>query len=244
MALGLTFLGEGRCSLNTTNESIAYLIVSLFPRFPMSTSDNRYHLQAVRHLYVLATEPRLLETRDISTNDMCFVPIQITSQGETIHRRAPCLLPEKIDLIRVETDIYCPKQLNKAPPSMILHVKKRAGYLNIGKTSKSLMNYSKINRQIDVDNLDGELKVYANTFEESRNQIYQTIEKDADVLFVQRLIEQTLVQPLDMNTMWNLKIMLTYYYYICKSRKERLLDGSFIEQVRIKLEKVCYIYIG
>ena len=58
MAIGLLFLGGGRATLCTSNEAIGALVVALYPRFPISTSDCRYHLQAFRHLYVLAVEHR------------------------------------------------------------------------------------------------------------------------------------------------------------------------------------------
>ncbi|KAF2987790.1 hypothetical protein EK904_015203 [Melospiza melodia maxima] len=84
MALGLLFLGGGRYSLSTSNSSIAALLCALYPHFPVHSTDNRYHLQALRHLYVLAAEPRLL------------TPVDGTQwYGEaTEELMAPTLLPE------------------------------------------------------------------------------------------------------------------------------------------------------
>ena len=45
MSLGFLFLGGGRYSLATSNEAIAALIISCFPKFPTHSNDNRYHLQ-------------------------------------------------------------------------------------------------------------------------------------------------------------------------------------------------------
>ncbi|KAL1131298.1 hypothetical protein AAG570_010916 [Ranatra chinensis] len=100
MALGLLFLGGGSYSLSTSPESIAALICAFFPRFPTHSNDNRYHLQAFRHLYVLAVEPRLLLPKDIDTNSLCYAHIKVvyldtphyTDQSVTMY--APCLLPE------------------------------------------------------------------------------------------------------------------------------------------------------
>ena len=58
MALGFLFLGGGRLTLGTSKPAIAALLTAIFPRFPLTPSDNRYHLQAFRHLYVLAVEAR------------------------------------------------------------------------------------------------------------------------------------------------------------------------------------------
>lgn len=45
MAVGFLFLGAGARSFSTNNEAVAALLISVFPRFPTATSDNRCHLQ-------------------------------------------------------------------------------------------------------------------------------------------------------------------------------------------------------
>lgn len=47
------------------------IVTSLF-------SVHRYHLQALRHLYVLAAEPRLLVPVDVDTNTPCYALIEVT----------------------------------------------------------------------------------------------------------------------------------------------------------------------
>ena len=59
-AMGMVFLGEGQYTFSRTNKSIAGLFCSVYPMFPTSAGDNRFHLQALRHFYVLALETRLL----------------------------------------------------------------------------------------------------------------------------------------------------------------------------------------
>ncbi|XP_073484146.1 anaphase-promoting complex subunit 1 [Aquarana catesbeiana] len=100
MALGLLFLGGGRYSLSTSNSSIAALLCALYPHFPVHSTDNRYHLQALRHLYVLAAEPRLLVPVDVDTNTPCYVLLEVTYKGTQWYKEtteeliAPTLLPE------------------------------------------------------------------------------------------------------------------------------------------------------
>ena len=55
LANGLLFLGGGLRTLGTSNQAVAALLIALFPRFPATSADNRCHLQAFRHLYVLAS---------------------------------------------------------------------------------------------------------------------------------------------------------------------------------------------
>ncbi|CAJ0745499.1 1491_t:CDS:10 [Entrophospora sp. SA101] len=77
MALGFLFLGGGHYTLSTSNKAIAALVCSLFPRYPIEPYDNRAHLQAFRHLWVLAVEPRCLVLRDLETREACQAPIKI-----------------------------------------------------------------------------------------------------------------------------------------------------------------------
>ncbi|KAF8936727.1 Anaphase-promoting complex subunit 1 [Dissophora ornata] len=77
MAMGLLFLGGGGYTLGTSNRCVAALLCSLYPRLPSDPADNRSHLQAFRHLWVLAVEPRCLVTRDASTGACCPVPVRV-----------------------------------------------------------------------------------------------------------------------------------------------------------------------
>ena len=86
-AMGLLFLGGGYRTLGTSNKAVAALIISLYPIYPLLSFDNRYHLQALRHLYVLAIENRCLVSKNIQTKALCQVPVTIeltTTQGKPL----------------------------------------------------------------------------------------------------------------------------------------------------------------
>lgn len=105
MALGFLFLGGGRYTLSRSPAAIAALVCAIFPKFPMSSNDNRYHLQAFRHLYMFAVEPRILLPRDIDTGRLCMCSIRYGMRGEpnaVVEAMAPCLLPELDTLEWVE----------------------------------------------------------------------------------------------------------------------------------------------
>ncbi|CAL4136333.1 unnamed protein product [Meganyctiphanes norvegica] len=107
MALGFLFLGGGRFSLSTSNMAIAALLIACFPKFPTHSNDNRYHLQALRHLYVLAAEPRLLVPVDVDSGHLCranvLVKFKDTDQYkcESYETMAPMMLPELSKLAEV-----------------------------------------------------------------------------------------------------------------------------------------------
>lgn len=105
MAIGFQFVGAGRFTLSRSPQSIAALICALFPKFPTHSNDNRYHLQAFRHLYVLAIEPRILLPRDIDSGKLCLCNVTYaTIDGEVVSRMAPCMLPELNQLASIRFD--------------------------------------------------------------------------------------------------------------------------------------------
>ncbi|XP_033168826.1 anaphase-promoting complex subunit 1 [Drosophila mauritiana] len=145
MSLGLLFLGAGRFTISQTPESVAALVCAFFPKFPIHSNDNRYHLQALRHLYVLAVEPRLFLPRDIDTNKLCLANISVLEVGATELRRlpiAPCILPvlSSLQQVVVDDENYWPvcfersrnwHQLERAlAMSAPIDIKKRTGCLS------------------------------------------------------------------------------------------------------------------
>lgn len=96
MALGFLFLGAGRYTISRRPEAIAALVCALFPKFPTHSNDNRYHLQAFRHLYVLAVEPRLFLPRDIDSGKLvvCKLSYIEFNQKNISVTMAPSILPE------------------------------------------------------------------------------------------------------------------------------------------------------
>uniref|UniRef100_A0A8C4RIV1 Anaphase-promoting complex subunit 1 n=1 Tax=Erpetoichthys calabaricus TaxID=27687 RepID=A0A8C4RIV1_ERPCA len=148
MSLGLLFLGGGRYTLSTSNSAIAALLCALYPHFPAHSTDNRYHLQALRHLYVLAAEPRLLVPVDVDTNTPCYALLEITYKETqwyketTVERMAPTLLPELhlLKQVRVKGPRYWELTIDVSNGTShlqvilskdgILYVKLRAGQLS------------------------------------------------------------------------------------------------------------------
>ncbi|XP_037322013.2 anaphase-promoting complex subunit 1 isoform X3 [Pungitius pungitius] len=108
MALGLLFLGGGGYTLSTSDSAIAALLCALYPHFPAHSTDNRYHLQALRHLAVLAAEPRLLVPVDVDSLKPCYALLEVTYQETkwyketTVELMAPTMLPELHLLKRVK----------------------------------------------------------------------------------------------------------------------------------------------
>ena len=76
-AIGLLFLGGGTCTLGNDPSDIAALLVSFFPRHPIFTHDNRYHLQALRHMYALAVKERKVEAIDVDSNEKVIIPMKV-----------------------------------------------------------------------------------------------------------------------------------------------------------------------
>ena len=124
-AISPLFLGSGTATFGTSDIAVASLLVAFYPLFPANVQDNRSHLQAFRHFWVLATESRCLVTKDLITDEPLNVPILIRlnprsqsaitaasqtasdptdAEAITLRRQTPCLLPPLDDISRVETD--------------------------------------------------------------------------------------------------------------------------------------------
>ncbi|CAG5118740.1 unnamed protein product, partial [Candidula unifasciata] len=148
MATGLLFLGGGKFTLKTTPDAIGAMLCAFYPQFPQSSTDNKYHLQAFRHLYVLACEPRVIIPKDVDTGRFCFVPLRIKFKGCPAYKSvsfnagAPYIVPElsKLEEIQVLGTRYWPitfrEDKNWDTLRLLLHkggvlgVKQRAGHLS------------------------------------------------------------------------------------------------------------------
>ncbi|KAI1492285.1 hypothetical protein F5X96DRAFT_627556 [Biscogniauxia mediterranea] len=108
MAIGVLSLGCGTQTFSTSNLAIASLLVAFYPVFPDTVQDNKSHLQAFRHFWVLATDPRCLVTKDVATNAPVSVPISIRLQNSSSIvkeelRTTPCLLPPLNEISSLRT---------------------------------------------------------------------------------------------------------------------------------------------
>lgn len=126
LAIGALFLGGGTATFNTSNLAIASLLIAFYPLFPANVQDNRAHLQAFRHFWVLAADPRCLVSKDIATGQPISVPVLVklkshrskTSKSRhaaaaakpqqeeplVLRKHTPCLLPPLDEISTVRTD--------------------------------------------------------------------------------------------------------------------------------------------
>ncbi len=105
MALGILFLGGGTHTFGTSNIAIASLLCAFYPLFPNAVLDNKSHLQAFRHFWVLAAEPRCLIARDADSHRPVSLAILLTLRsGEEVAMTAPCMLPELDIISKIQTN--------------------------------------------------------------------------------------------------------------------------------------------
>ena len=102
-AIGILFMAGGTHTFGTTNIATASLLCALYPLFPNAVLDNKSHLQAFRHFWVLATERRCLIPRDVDTHRPVSLPIVVTlGSGTEVVMNAPCLLPEVETIAKIQ----------------------------------------------------------------------------------------------------------------------------------------------
>ncbi|KAJ3316082.1 Anaphase-promoting complex subunit 1 [Boothiomyces sp. JEL0838] len=168
LSLGLLFLGQGTITLGNSNLAVASLFCSLFPIYPSSATDNRYHLQALRHLWVFAIERRCIIPRDIESGSPVCVPIEITLQsGKSIKTFAPTIIPgsDKISSITILGPRYKGVRLSK---ETIDKQPTRLGFVVSVKRKVQYLPY--------MDDIDGQKGMLAASIPKSQksNEDYQT----------------------------------------------------------------------
>ena len=103
-AIGALFLGHGRYTFGTSNLAIASLLCAFYPIFPKDAMDNAAHLQAFRHFWTFAAEPRCLIARDVETKKAIITPVLVVMKnGSLLEINAPKLLPEIEQISRLVT---------------------------------------------------------------------------------------------------------------------------------------------
>lgn len=104
LAIGVLFLGGGTYTFGTSDMAVASLICAFYPLFPIDVQDNRVHLQAFRHFWIFAAEPRCLIIEDIDTHRPIAIPVVLTMRDGTVkHIQAPCLLPDLDTIAIIQT---------------------------------------------------------------------------------------------------------------------------------------------
>ncbi|RMZ89809.1 hypothetical protein DV736_g2971, partial [Chaetothyriales sp. CBS 134916] len=133
MALGALFLGGGTMTFGTSDLAVAALCISLYPMWPNDVLDNKGHLQALRHLWVLAVEGRCLVARDESGTVVGGLEALVKlKNGEEVRVRAPGLLPEisMIESLMMQSESWWDINLSFADAATLERAK-REGAVNI-----------------------------------------------------------------------------------------------------------------
>ncbi|KAI8072429.1 hypothetical protein BC940DRAFT_344469 [Gongronella butleri] len=126
MALGLLFCGHGQYTLKNDMQSVASLLCAFYPFYPTQPDDQKYHLQAFRHLWIMALDQRWITTIDQASGEIAKVPIKIICERatqnepnekcETTSTRvvSPAIVPDyaSIQSISLDSTEYFPLHLN------------------------------------------------------------------------------------------------------------------------------------
>ncbi|KAK4697390.1 hypothetical protein P7C71_g689, partial [Lecanoromycetidae sp. Uapishka_2] len=139
-AIGVLFMGGGTHTFGISHIAVASLLCAFYPLFPNTVLENRFHLQAFRHFWVLATERRCLVTRDVDTNRPVSLPVIITLRtGTESAMTAPCLLPDLDTITKIQTKdpeywtvtldmVSNPKHYEAFERHQSIYVRRRAAY--------------------------------------------------------------------------------------------------------------------
>lgn len=147
-SIGMLFLGSGGLTFNYNQSSIAFLYISTFPIFINYLNDNERYLQPLRHLYVLACESKLIETRDIETNQIIQSNLKVYYNNGLIQ---DIITPSNIDNSSIVTHFsitnnpsYYDTQIKKEDLFPMSKVSNNKDCFNASNVSNSLMKSKQI----------------------------------------------------------------------------------------------------
>jgi len=135
-AIGILFLGGGMCTIGRSAEDIAALVAAFYPRYPMNPMDNKYHLQALRHVYALAVKQCHVQAFDVDSGEEVSVLVKTYFEDTSLQPatvKTPGLLrntDSKVVKLVVQSDIYFASSRiveNATNQGHRLFVKKRIG---------------------------------------------------------------------------------------------------------------------
>jgi len=159
MALGMLFVGGGYYTLGTSDAAVAALLMAFYPTLPNTAGENRAHLQALRHLWVLAIEPRCVEARDVDTGERTFLPFRLklkddlASRDQQLRARqmvTPTHIPDLdvVEAIQADSPRYWtfslqlggrdPAQRARFVREQVIWVKRRTGHLSYAEDPRGI----------------------------------------------------------------------------------------------------------
>lgn len=234
-AIGILFLGGGSHSFGTSNIAVASLLCAFYPLFPSTVLDNRSHLQAFRHLWVLATECRCLVVRDVKTHQPISLPVSITLKtGIEIAMTAPCLIPElrTISNVRTNDSEYWPVTLDMINNPMhsiafqqhqSMYVLRRTAYNSHNSVFGAMMHALNHSRSTHVDEKRAlewvfSLTAFQNFDTAAQAVVLSCLPVLADykslrgtVLDDRLVLEKVCVRSTISDRLWNLRILLACF---------------------------------
>ncbi|KAA8908811.1 hypothetical protein TRICI_004739 [Trichomonascus ciferrii] len=256
-AMGLLFMGGGQYALSNSSFSIACLIMAFYPLFPSTLQDNRAHLQALRHFWVLAAEPRCLVTREITSQTPCNVDIEISLKNSTeiIRKTAPCVIPQ-LDIISTITTIsneYYPIHLDFEANSTLVDKFKRDQNIYVSKMSTTETGNAmlEILRKSTDDNQEDRNDESKNWLSNVLSQLgLNKLEKglvlptkdipaesylDATVVDMKLTLESMAKHPKNKEDLWNLRILFAFAEKYRPEEDLRFVSRPTIDKLKVDL---------
>ncbi|KAH3678195.1 hypothetical protein WICMUC_001624 [Wickerhamomyces mucosus] len=261
MALGFLFLAGGQFSFVTdSNFAIASLITSIYPIFPKidNSIQPEVHLQALRHFWSMAVEPRCLIIRDVENLKPITTDVEIKFKDGTMKiLQTPKLLPP-LNLIKeiklLNTDEYYNLSVNDLnlinENGFNIYVYKRNNLKIMKKSLELILNQLKLvdNDKINkIDNINNNgkfstltnLKVFDKFLQDDLNNLFSSINPldslNSDLIDKQIELNQMISTPKNIDDLWNLKLLFAFYDRILSNDDIYYLTLEFIDDLQNKL---------
>lgn len=256
-AMGLLFMGGGQYALSNSNFAIACLVSAFYPLFPSTLQDNRGHLQALRHIWVLAAELRCLVTREITSQTPCNVDIEIALKegGEVIRKTAPCVIPQldTISTITTVSNEYYPVHLDFEANSTLVDKFKHDQNIYVSEmgtteTGNPMLEILRKSADDSQDDKNDEARYWlSNVLSQlglnklEKDLVLPTKDVpaesylDATVVDMKLTLESMAKHPKNRDDLWNLKILFAFASKYRPSENLFFISRPTIDKLKIDL---------
>lgn len=260
MSIGLLFMGGGHKSLTCSNLSICSFVAAFYPILPNTTEDNRSHLQALRHLWVLGAESRCLVPRSTVSGGACLAPIRIEYNSRAREAQvlmAPCLLPplEAIRSISIDEAEFWPVRLALRDSTRHFNAFKKNQSIYVTRRTKPMQKDFlvdvTVNGESDEANPTSGISrdiqaVLGPSFAGLETMMSQAVQKDDARLWEilsDRAILRNLVRNQGQTGLQSVSLLLSYWQAtysgplsgLFRGGAERSIDEPFIQQLQLDL---------
>jgi anaphase-promoting complex subunit 1 len=244
------FLAGGQYAFKTSSTfAIAAMVTSLYPLFPKTESaEPDVHLQALRHFWSMAVEPRCLVVRNVDTSKPVKTEVTVDFKNKESKRlMTPCLLPpiDTIQKVTFESEDYFKlvvDDLSSLNNRLDLFVYKRSRVEVLKQSVRIILKDINEKFQEDLVVCNGKDLTHLDVFNEMKKvDVLRLIGDEPTNGFQPNMVDrqtelnQIVGDPVNVAELWNLKLIFAFYDRLLAEDDVCYLTLEYIDTLKTNL---------